>query len=495
MTDHMRQTTQARRAPAAGPLVVSADNPRYFTVATSDDRSVVYLTGSHVWNNLHDGLGPGLECADVPERNDYLAYLDFLTERGHNLIRLWRWEHVRSQVAGGFHLCMTPQPWRRTGPGTAVDGQPRFDLSRYDPEYFDRLRDRVTAAGNRGIYVSVMLFDGFGLHLSQPPDNLQGHPFYADNNVNGVGIESIVDYQVLPLDPRIQALQEAYVRHTIDTVHDLPNVLYEVANESSGTHADSVRFPDGSSIPTPVGDSTSWQYWVIDVVRRYEQDKGYDTHPIGMTMQYPVADQHRINDPLFGGPADWISPGPDDQDFNGRGRWYLDPPVNDATKVVLSDTDHYAASLGDPVWAWKTFLRGHQPILMDYGIIDVARPLDSSLGVPSFESLEPTRHAMGDTLRYARRIGLVDMRPRGDLSSTGYVLANEGKEYLILQPNTTGDPFTVVIEAGRYATEWFDIDARVTATTGEATVIRRTAVEFSNPFARPGPTALYLSHL
>ena len=39
---------------------------------------------------------------------------------------------------------------------------------------------------------------------------------------------------MLPLDPRIQALQEAYIRKVVDTVQDLPNVLYEVANESSG---------------------------------------------------------------------------------------------------------------------------------------------------------------------------------------------------------------------------------------------------------------------
>ena len=29
----------------------------------------------------------------------------FLTERGHNFIRLWRWEQFRSQAAGGnYHL-------------------------------------------------------------------------------------------------------------------------------------------------------------------------------------------------------------------------------------------------------------------------------------------------------------------------------------------------------------------------------------------------------
>jgi hypothetical protein len=125
---------------------------------------------------------------------------------------------------------MTPQPWPRTGPGAARDGKPKFDLARFDQAYFDRLRDRVVAAGNQGIYVSVMLFEGFSLHLTAAPDNVEGHPFHAANNVNGIGIGSIDDYQVLPLDPRVQALQEAYICKVIDTVHDLPNVLYEVAN-------------------------------------------------------------------------------------------------------------------------------------------------------------------------------------------------------------------------------------------------------------------------
>jgi hypothetical protein len=62
----------------------------------------------------------------------------------------------------------------------------------------------------------------------------RGHPFHGLNNVNGVNITSIVDYQVLPLDARVQAYQEAYIHKVVDAVHDLPNVLYEVANESSG---------------------------------------------------------------------------------------------------------------------------------------------------------------------------------------------------------------------------------------------------------------------
>jgi hypothetical protein len=92
----------------AGPLTVSAANPRYFTAAAGDttDQKAVYLTGSHIWNNLHDGMDPG-GLRRAPEELAYGAYLDFLAEHGHNLIRLWRWEQFRSQAAGDdVHLCM-----------------------------------------------------------------------------------------------------------------------------------------------------------------------------------------------------------------------------------------------------------------------------------------------------------------------------------------------------------------------------------------------------
>ena len=140
MSDTITKQTQA-----AGPLVVSRENPRYFVVAQGAEAGrAVYLTGSHIWNNFHDGLGPGGECVSPPESNDYGDYLDFLAEHGHNFIRLWRWENFKSQAAGGsFHLCMTPQPWPRTGPGEATDGAAKFDLYQHNEEYFKRLRERV----------------------------------------------------------------------------------------------------------------------------------------------------------------------------------------------------------------------------------------------------------------------------------------------------------------------------------------------------------------
>jgi hypothetical protein len=483
---------------ARGPLVVASANPRYFTVAgDTAEQKAVYLTGSHIWNNLHDGLGPGQRCADTPERFDYHAYLDFLAEHGHNFIRLWRWEQFKSQAAGGnVHLCMTPQPWTRTGPGAATDGKPKFDLDRFDEAFFQRLRDRVVAAGRRGIYVAVMLFDGWALHLSPAPDQVEGHPFHAANNINGVGIGAILDYQVLPLDPRVQALQETYIGKVVDTLHDLPTLLWEVANESSGGGEVDPAFAETLGLPATAswGDSTAWQYWVIDTVKRHEQAMGYDRHPIGMTMQFPVPSQTKVNQPLFDSRAEWISPGYDDEVFADGGhpmapgsppsRWLEDPPAADGRKVVISDTDHYAPGRGDALWAWKSFLRGHHPILMDFGIIGGVDPPD-----PSFE---PARYAMGDTRRFAERINLLAMEPRDDLSSTGYALANPGREYLVLQPGGASGAFTALLEPGTYTAEWFGVDSHQTLEAGEVTVGGDERLGFTAPLPEPEPAVLYL---
>jgi hypothetical protein len=494
----------------AGPLTVSTKNPRYFAVDADvpEQERAVFLTGSHIWNNLQDGMGPGPECSANAEVFDYDAYLDFLKERGHNFIRLWRWEQFKSLAAGGaFHLCMAPQPWARTGPGFATDGKAKFDLERLDNEYFDRLRDRVVAAGNAGFYVGVMLFDGWALHLSPSPHNVEGHPFHADNNINSVAITSVKDYMATPLDAQVRAIQEAYIRQVVDTLHDLPNVLWEVANEAPGGGSVDQSFAGmlGLVDVPDWGDSTDWQYWVIDVVKDHEKRQGYVTHPIGMTMQFPVVDETRVNDPLYQSRAEWISPGYDDERFKGGGhpmapgaspsRWYDNPPAGDGRKVVISDTDHFAPGKGDALWAWKSFLRGHHTILMDFGLIGGVNPADKradSPGVPSFASFEPVRHAMGDTRRYAERVHLIDMTPRAELGSTGYVLANPGQEYLVLQPDEHGEPFKVELPAGTYSVEWYDIASRET-TAGDAVRLEKDArITFTAPFAQRGPSVLLL---
>src|SRR5436190_19410273 len=110
---------------ATRPLRVHPTNPRYFTDGSG---KAIYLTGSHTWVNFKD-----YGTSDPPPAFDYERFLDFLQDHNHNFFRLWSWELPRSTSGRSAEMWhRSPFPWPRTGPGTATDGKPRFDLSQLD---------------------------------------------------------------------------------------------------------------------------------------------------------------------------------------------------------------------------------------------------------------------------------------------------------------------------------------------------------------------------
>jgi hypothetical protein len=107
-------------------------------------------------------------------------------------------------------------------------------------------------------------------------------------------------------------------------------------------------------------------------------------------------------------------------------------------------------------------------------------------------SLEPARHAMGDTLRFTWEMDLIAMEPRGDLSSTAYALANPGEEYLVLQPDETSHPFAVRLEANTYSIRWHSVVSRETKDAGTVEVEDGGNTTFAAPFAEAGPAVVHL---
>ena len=442
--------TRTRRS-ATGPLRVHPDNPRYFTDGSG---RAIYLTGSHVWNNLVD-MGP----SDPPPGFDFVVYLDFLEKYGHNLIRLWTWEHTAWDTSANGRWgkktphTVAPHPWARTGPASALDGKPKFDLSQFNDDYFQRLRARVAAAGERGIYVSVMLFEGWA--MQRIPDAWNSHPFHPKNNANGIDGDANGDGRGLEIHtltrPAVTRRQEAYVRKVIDEVGDLDNVLYEISNENHP-------------------GSTEWQYHMIDFIHKYEQTKPKQ-HPVGMTFQF----RGGSNKTLMDSPADWISP-------NNEGGYRDDPPKSHGSKVILSDTDHLWGIGGNGAWVWKSFLRGLNPIFMDpYDGVVLAQPFD-----PQWE---PVRRSMGYTLVFANRMDLAGCVPHNELSSTGYCLANPGKEYLVFL--SSAGKVTVDLSAvdGVLTVEWFDPSTGKTIKAG--TTRGGARQDFTSPLA--GDAVLYIT--
>ncbi len=411
--------------PATGPLSVHPENPRYFADGTG---RAILLTGSHTWANCQERAYP-----ETP-KFDYEAYLHFMVAHNHNSMRLWAWEHTAWMQFTDRKIRYFPLRYVRTGPGQALDGDPKFDLTQFDEEYFDRLGARVAAAGERGIYVAVMLFQGFSIE-QKGTDGVDpakgnpwdGHPFNRANNINGIDGDPNdngegEETHTLAV-PEVTRLQEAYVGKVVDAVNDLDNVLYEISNESHG-------------------GSAEWQYHLIDLIHEYERTKPRQ-HPVGMTFQWG-GDNSGTNANLFGSPAEWISP---NSSAPGGCNYRDDPPPADGSKVMITDTDHLWGIGGNATWVWKSLLRGLNPIFMD-------PYLDARTGHTLDPQWAPIRKSMGYARGVAERLHLAAMVPHGELASTEYCLADPGTEYLVYLPD--GGEVTVDLSgaAGAFGVEW-----------------------------------------
>jgi len=404
-------------------LRIHPKNPRYFT---DDSGKAIWVTGSHTWNNMVD-----MGRSNPPPAFDWDWYLNWLNKHNHNFVRLWASDALCtwSEKDSVNHF-----PWKRTGPGKAKDGKPRFDLTKLDPAYFERLRNRLQSAQERGIYINIMFFDGWFVHPSCKT-RMEMHLFAGGNNINGIDIlksekDDILRDFVTMDNRKVIAIQEAYVRKVVETANPFNNVIYEIANEA-GKH------------------SHDWQDHFVWFVRKLEK-KMPKQHPVGMTGGTGTLQKR-----TFESPSDYVSPDYNSPDSSGKPYTegfftWGSAPFDPGTKPVILDTDHLWGLGGDEVWAWKSFCRGYHVLYMDRYSDEPWTFFEHGWWpLPSNKAL---RREMGKILALADEIDLARMTPRNRLCTTGYCLANPGKEYVAYQPGS--GPFSLQLKAGDYECRW-----------------------------------------
>jgi Putative collagen-binding domain of a collagenase len=458
----------AEPQPIKAPLKALATNPHYFTDGSG---RAVYLTGSHTWNDLQDwGTNDSIQPLDFGE------YVKMLTAHHHNFTLLWTVElptfsNLPSTANSPPDFCVGPHPWLRTGPGNASDGKLRFDLSKFNEAYFERLRDRTRQLNEAGIYAGVYFFTGEWLNAFRSPHD--GYPFTGSNNVNGVDDGGGVGAATMTAPNAITDFQDAYVRKVIDTLNDLPNVLWIVSEEAPAK-------------------SGWWNSHLISVARSYETGKPWQ-HPIGYAVQANNDDAAILNSD-----ADWIAPSakisPTTSCGDGR----------PSCKVNVNDSDHsYFGMWNDTAqvnrnYFWNNFTNGSQTLFMDPYVVYYPRQKRNLCAAPvNGISAQPdarwdaVRETMGYIRGYAERMDLAAMTPQGRLSSTGRVLANTGgdhPELLVFAPS--GGEFTVDLAqiSGSLAVEWMN------PATGEKTAGVEVQAGPGRAFTPPfeGDAVLYL---
>jgi hypothetical protein len=207
----------AMSAVESPPIRLHADNPHYFLWR---GKPTVLITAGE-----HYGAVLNLDF-------DYLRYLDVLQAHHFNLTRAFSGTYREAPgsfnitgntlaPAAGRYVC----PWARSQIAGASDGDNKFDLTQWDPDYFTRFKDFVAQAGQRGVVVEVVLF------CTMYDDTVwNASPMNSRNNVNGIG--AVGKYEVYDgANKELLAAQRAFVRKLVTELNSFENVYFEVCNE------------------------------------------------------------------------------------------------------------------------------------------------------------------------------------------------------------------------------------------------------------------------
>lgn len=230
------------------PVMVCKTNPHYFSYK---DKPLVLITSDH-----HYGAVIDLDF-------DYVKFLDYLASNGMNLTRIYPGGmfEMPDKYLKGNPLGPLPGrqilPWEKSiqpgaNPLLAEAGKPsyKYDLDKWNPDYFKRLKAFVRYAKKKDIIVEVAFFNG--MYNDSWPLMAMNY----ENNIQNIGRYEAKDCGLFTSnDNRNQDVinyQKAYIKKITTELNDFDNLIYDICDEPSlqGLPGGSVlMLPDSLVIP------------------------------------------------------------------------------------------------------------------------------------------------------------------------------------------------------------------------------------------------------
>jgi hypothetical protein len=249
---------------AAEPLRLNPENHHYFLFRGKPE--VIITSGEHYGAVLNLDF-------------DYVKYLDTLAKDHLNGTRTWAGAYCEPPAA--FNIAsntLAPRPgrficpWARSNARGYANGGNKFDLTKWDSAYFNRLRDFAARAGRHGVIVELNLFCPF-----YDESMWRLSPMNAANNVNGVGAVARTNVYTLDRNGGLLEFQEAMVRKIVSELKNCDNLYYEICNE-----------------PYFGGVTLEWQRHIAGVITRTETSLGV-SHLISQNIANGKA---KVTDPF-----------------------------------------------------------------------------------------------------------------------------------------------------------------------------------------------------
>jgi len=406
------------------PIALHPENPHYFLY---EGKPIILITsGEHYGAVLNKDF-------------NYVNYLDELKKGGLNLTRTFTGAYVEPQGAfkierntlapvSGKFIC----PWRRSEtPGYAKGGN-KFDLTKWDDEYFARLKDFMAEAEKRKIIVELALFCPFYEDIQWTLS-----PMNSINNVNGVGPTDRLDVYTLDKTKGLLEVQEALVRKIVQELKDYSNLIIEICNE-----------------PYFGGVTMEWQHHIASLIQQEEKD-------------FPQ--KHLISQNIANKKLKIENPHPGVSVFNFH---YAYPPIpvaqNFHLNKVIGDNETGFEGTADSSYrkeAWAFILAGGGL----YNNLDYSFTVGYENGTFKYPETQPgggnlaLRKQLGYLKNFLYAFDFLKMRPDSTiipatfaLHKKSQVLAEAGRQYAVYVFGKGPFDLELSIPAGTYSVEFID---------------------------------------
>jgi hypothetical protein len=206
----------------AQPIRLHPKNPHYFLYQSRP--TILISSGEHYGAVINTDF-------------NYITYLSTLQKDGLNLTRLFCGAYIENNEA--FNITrntLAPTsgkllvPWARSEEAGYKGGGNKFDLDSWDQAYFNRLKDFLKTAADKGIIVELTLFSSY-----YNDGQWQMSPLHYNNNIT---LTDSISYKKLqtPDNGKLMAYQEAYVRKMVGEVNSFDNIYFEIQNEPWSDH-------------------------------------------------------------------------------------------------------------------------------------------------------------------------------------------------------------------------------------------------------------------
>ena len=394
------------------PITVDTVNPHYLRFRGR--------TGPLITSGEHYG-------AVLNAAFDYVAYLDALRENGFNLTRVFNGAYVETLDStlfpGGDQNTLAPRPGKYISPWTGKD------FSKWNEDYFTRLKAFVTEAGKRNIAVEVTLFS------VQYGNGLNG---WGSWNINPLNLGTVPWDRFNTLEnPALVAAQDLLVRKTVTEINGFDNVYYEVCNEPyfSGATARQTR---------------EWINHVIGTITSTE-------------LKLPL--KHLIADNIANGYASIATPNTAVSILNFH---YASPPSalplnwNLKKPIAFDETSNGCVSPDRRGEAWAFLMSGGAV----YNNLDPSFTTDDATGTKTQPNCAGVRYELRNLATFMSGLDLQQMQPNRDglrqwplFAAQAYLLEDTGKVYAMYLKGGKGTRVSTLlleVPAGKYQTSWFN---------------------------------------